>query len=77
MSEMTEMIDTFFNGRPARSQNEITLADENGKLKIALAESVKLQSHYASLLNTYDGGERMVFKNARQWLERLRYTRTI
>lgn len=42
------------------------------ELYYALEESVKLQSHYADLLNMYDNGERMKFKNAREWLERLR-----
>lgn len=37
----------------------------------ALEESVKLQSHYAELLNMYDGGARRVFKNATEWLDRL------
>jgi hypothetical protein len=40
--------------------------------KIALEESVKLQSHYADLLNMHDGGERMIFKSAAEWIERLR-----
>jgi len=41
------------------------------KLETALAESVKLQSHYAKLLNQYDGGERIVFKSFTEWIERL------
>lgn len=40
-------------------------------LKHALDESVKLQSHYAELLNMYDGGKRMVFKSGDEWLARL------
>jgi hypothetical protein len=43
-----------------------------GELRIALEESVKLQSHYADLLNMHDGGERIVFKSAEEWIERLR-----
>jgi hypothetical protein len=39
----------------------------------ALQESVKLQSHYASLLNAYDAGARLTFDNALEWIERLRY----
>lgn len=39
----------------------------------ALEESVKLQSHYAQLLNFHDGGNRMVFANAIDWLTRLRH----
>jgi hypothetical protein len=40
-------------------------------LSAALAESVRLQSHYAGLLNTYDGGQRIQFISADEWLERL------
>ena len=38
----------------------------------ALEELVKLQSHYADLLNIYDNGLRMIFIDAEHWLERLR-----
>lgn len=41
------------------------------KLQKALDESVKLQSHYAGLLNQYDGGQRLQFRNGREWIERL------
>lgn len=37
----------------------------------ALDESVKLQSHYATLLNQYDGGKRIVFISAESFLNRL------
>lgn len=37
----------------------------------ALTESVKLQSHYAKLLNMYDGGKRMQFENVEAWLKRM------
>ena len=37
----------------------------------ALRESLKLQSHYARLLNMYDGGERMEFPTVQAWLDRL------
>ena len=47
------------------------------ELEIALAESVKLQSHYASLLNQYDGGRRIGFKTADAWIARLKETGTI
>ena len=40
-------------------------------LEIALNESVKLQAHYAKLLNMHDGGQRTVFKNTNEWLARL------
>jgi hypothetical protein len=33
-----------------------------------LQESVKLQAHYAELLNMHDGGKRIIFKTAREWL---------
>ena len=41
------------------------------ELKFALAESVKLQSHYAALLNDYDGGKRMIFATYKAWIDRL------
>ena len=40
-------------------------------LKAALEESVKLQAHYAKLLNMHDGGQRIQFKSADEWLARL------
>jgi hypothetical protein len=48
------------------------LMTKNVELEAALKQSVKLQSHYALLLNQYDGGERRVFTSAREWLDRLR-----
>jgi hypothetical protein len=40
-------------------------------LRLALAESLTLQAHYAQLLNQYDGGERQTFPNVDAWLDRL------
>ena len=40
-------------------------------LEAALEKSVKLQSHYAGLLNAYDGGRRLQFANADAWITRL------
>lgn len=37
----------------------------------ALEESVKLQSHYAGLLNMHDGGDRKQFTDAQEWMDRL------
>lgn len=45
---------------------------EAGELRHALVESLKLQSHYAELLNMHDGGERIQFPTIEAWLERLR-----
>jgi hypothetical protein len=44
------------------------------RLQTALDESVKLQSHYATLLNGYDGGERRGFGDGEAWIARLRET---
>lgn len=56
----------------ARLINERDAANERGeKRREALEESVKLQSHYAMLLNMYDGGTRIEFKSADEWLARL------
>jgi hypothetical protein len=42
------------------------------ELRRALKASLKLQSHYAQLLNQYDGGQRMIFDSMDKWLARLR-----
>ena len=40
------------------------------KLQRALMESIKLQSHYVTLLNYHDQGERKTF-TLTEWLDRL------
>ena len=42
------------------------------EVRAALEESVKLQSHYAHLLNMYDGGQRRGFASADAWIARIR-----
>lgn len=37
----------------------------------AIEASVKLQTHYAELLNMHDGGERIGFASADEWINRL------
>ncbi len=41
-------------------------------LRTALDESVKLQAHYAKLLNQWDGGHRLIFPSTGSWIARLR-----
>src|SRR5580692_8269755 len=40
---------------------------ERDRLRHALEQSVRLQSHYAGLLNQYDGGQRLQFATADEW----------
>lgn len=47
------------------------LLDVIETLELALDESIKLQSHYAELLNMHDGGQRIVFADSDAWIERL------
>ncbi len=47
-------------------------AENPGPLRDALTRSLGLQSHYAELLNMYDGGKRRGFKTADEWMDRLR-----
>jgi hypothetical protein len=54
-----------------------TNAETLDPLEIALRESLKLQAHYAELLNMHDGGERTIFKTPDAWIKRLRDTGTI
>ena len=50
--------------------------DRKDEIEAALEESVKLQSHYATLLNGWDGGQRMTFPSASAWMTRLAMLRT-
>ena len=55
------------------SQGDTTSdADLIERLRIALRESLRLQSHYAVLLNQHDGGDRRVFRSPDEWIGRLR-----
>jgi len=45
--------------------------EEIRDLWTALEHSVQLQSHYAGLLNQYDGGKRISFPDAMAWVDRL------
>jgi hypothetical protein len=47
------------------------IASSYEEIAIALSESVKLQSHYAGILNQHDGGKRRQFSSFREWIERL------
>jgi hypothetical protein len=51
--------------------------ESSHEVMLALIESVKLQSHYADLLNMHDGGTRMQFSCAADWIQRLKATGTI
>ena len=44
----------------------------HAELYAGLEAIVKLQAHYADLLNMHDGGERIPFKSADEWLIRRR-----
>lgn len=41
-------------------------------MQVALEESVKFQSHYAKMLNTHDGGQRIGFSGCEEWIAQLR-----
>jgi hypothetical protein len=56
-----------------KAQNDASrLRGELAWVTAALERSIRLQSHYARLLNMYDSGERMSFENAEAWLARLK-----
>lgn len=64
---------------PRDSQIEAAahIANAFPDLARALEESVKLQTHYAELLNMYDGGKRIGFNSADAWIDRLRECGTL
>jgi hypothetical protein len=47
------------------------------QLRTALRESLKFQSHYAKLLNEWDGGVRLTFEDIGPWLARLKENGTL
>jgi hypothetical protein len=54
-------------------EEQLQLLTESFKIvSEALDESIKLQSHYATLLNSYDGGKRLTFANSTAWIKRLK-----
>lgn len=62
---------SYNEGRVVTTHLTETLQREVEKLRAALEESVKLQSHYATNLNAWDGGLRLRFVDADDWLSRL------
>jgi hypothetical protein len=65
------MIDAVISevSKPAKT---LTTPVKKGELITALTKSLELQSHYAKLLNQYDGGQRWIFDSVDAWIERLR-----
>lgn len=49
--------------------NALENCEKFEQISRALEESVKLQAHYAKLLNVYDGGKRIIF-STKEWLAR-------
>ncbi len=49
------------------------MASSVERLRHGLDELVKLQAHYAKLLNMHDGGERIAFTSTDEWLKRLEW----
>ena len=59
---------------PFELEEQKTMNIGYDELYHALEESLKLQAHYAELLNMHDGGQRMIFKTINEWVARLRKT---
>jgi hypothetical protein len=72
---MTERTTPFAAWASAQSERlearNAELEAEIVRLRTGLDKSVKLQSHYAALLNDYDRGKRLQFADADAWLQRL------
>jgi hypothetical protein len=63
-------ITTLLEQMEAQQAAEPVPESELERLRIALTESVALQSHYASLLNMHFGGHRLTF-TPESWIARL------
>jgi hypothetical protein len=77
LEEVALLMDNNVDGKPELFHKFRTLHldlaayTKAGGVLVALEESVKLQSHYAELLNAWDGGERLKFADAGEWIARL------
>lgn len=81
MSQLLSEIDMLRQANEAAVRQEQINRNECNRLRglveemaVALEESVKLQSHYAKLLNMHDGGRRLRFLTGLDWMMRLRET---
>jgi hypothetical protein len=71
-AEVDELLERFDLTAPGLQRKIVArLVAERAAFTVALQESVKLQSHYAALLNGDDGGRRIGFADAQAWLDRL------
>ena len=70
-TEIDRLLDQLIVSQEQIDRVVVSQQREIAELRHALAESVKLQSHYAALLNDYDGGKRMQFGTPEAWIERL------
>ncbi len=70
--QIDDLLERFDQTEPGLQREVISkFVSDRLILMIALQELVQLQSHYAKLLNQYDGGLRTAFGSAQQWLDRL------
>ena len=70
-AEIDKLLDQLITAQQQIDRLVVPQQQEIVELRHALAESLKLQSHYASLLNAYDGGKRMEFATPEDWIKRL------
>lgn len=62
---------TYRDGYEAGQKAALAGIENPEAVRSALERSVALQSHYAKLLNAHDGGQRMTFDSAQEWIARL------
>jgi hypothetical protein len=70
---MAECEDQYKDAKIEGLQQALTASQAQAKrMAGALEHSLKLQENYATLLNMYDGGERIIFKSVDEWVDRLK-----
>ncbi len=66
------ILERFDQTEPALQRRIVArFIQDRSALAVAMIESVKLQTHYAQLLNQYDGGDRTRFEDPQDWLDRM------
>lgn len=71
-AQIDMLLELFDRSSPAMQRRIVAkLVFDRERMSNALDEAMKLQTHYAELLNDYDGGKRVGFQSGEAWMERL------
>jgi hypothetical protein len=71
-AQIDMLLELFDRSSPVMQRRIVAkLVFDRERMSNALDEAMKLQTHYAELLNNYDGGKRVGFQSGEAWMDRL------